>query len=125
MTTEHAQRKAQEMVTAVNAGQTLFIKTAGAWTIVGPIDDIKVGYPVLVTKADGTTSEVVVTKILKSKRGEACQWASAEFRNARRVAPRTGYTEVVSSAYGTGRRYHAQPGATVYNQGKTQIWDNS
>jgi hypothetical protein len=39
------------------------------------------------------------------------------------------YTEVHSAAFGTGRRYHSQPGATQYDDGSgnygIQIWDNA
>lgn len=44
-------------------------------------------------------------------------------------SPAPVYSEVRNSTFGTGRRYHSQPGATQYDDGSghysVQIWDNA
>lgn len=46
---------------------------------------------------------------------------------AKTETPKTdvSYRVKHSSIYGTGRVYRDQPGATYYDDGKTQIWDNA
>lgn len=136
MTSTEAQRATQEAIfTAVAAGQTVFTKAPTGWMVVGPAAVIKVGKHVLVTKKDGSTSEVRIVKVNPPKSARGVNYAVATFAKlppADRVTPaakREGYTTVHSAAFGQGRRYHAQPGATQYDDGsgtyRVQIWDNA
>lgn len=63
----------------------------------------------------------------QQRRAEQREQQTTEQQTTERTE--SDYTEVHSSLYGRGRRYHAQPGATQYQDGfggyGVQIWDNS
>lgn len=127
-----AKAKAQKMCDSIHDGKVVFWKNAqNLWCIVGPTGSLRSSSGITVTKADGSTRKVSLDKIMAEKtvvdsKGRTICFQVATFvdwADARPAAPRAGYTEVTSGTYGRGRRYHAQPGAAVYDDGKTQIWD--
>lgn len=120
------------------AGKILFTKAQTGWMIIGPAEKITKDAVVDVTKADGTTKAVHVTRIDGTYTREGFTYSVAEFTKtateieAEQLASnnrRSGYTTVQNAAFGPGRRYHSQPGATQYDDGSgtypVQIWDNA
>jgi hypothetical protein len=83
MTDTAATAKAEQLLAAVSAGQTVFTKSAqGVWHIIGPAADIFTGAAVVVTKADGTTRDVVVTAVTTTNEKRGVTYAVATFRNS-------------------------------------------
>lgn len=126
-----AKAKAQAIFDAVKAGRTVFTRATDQWMIVGPTDQIKPDQTVAVTKANGDQSIVMVTEITGTHERQGVRYSVARFTRDPEPHPATrdGYRTVNSPVYGPGRVYHAQPGATQYDDGtgryNTQIWDNS
>jgi hypothetical protein len=127
-----AKEKAQRMLDQVRDGKTVFTRSADQWLIVGPADRMIPGHTVDVTKADGTVKTVRVHTLHKRGEVQGVTYQVAEFTPAPTgVAPggkRGGYRTVSNSAFGEGRVYRSQPGATQYDDGSgrynVQIWDN-
>jgi len=140
-----AKAKAQLVFDSVKAGRTVFTRAASDWMIVGPAADIHIHGRVTVTKADGTTVEVIVTGIDNSNERNGVRYTVATFRNTPTSAPETPgdrnedanaepvparrtYRTVRGSVFGPGRVYSDEPGATYYRSpvsGKytVQMWD--
>jgi hypothetical protein len=143
MTKTEAERKAQAMMDQIKAGKTIFTKARDEWMIVGPAADITAGAIVTATKQGGETSTVRVVKVHVTATRQGTTYSTATFRNvtivpaAPVVEPVEDEASVVDSykvvnggiAYGYGRRYASQRGATQYDDGSgrfsVQIWDES
>lgn len=106
MSTKVAEKaKAQRMLDAVKAGQSLFSRTPeGMWTVVGPVDDIVTGATVTVTKASGETSQVIIGKVGPVFTAQGCSYRVGGFKNVQaertHTAPRSSYR---SSGYSAPR----------------------
>lgn len=74
-----AKAKAQEMLNQIKAGRTVFTRATDGWMIVGPAADVQAGNSVAVTRADGTTTQVVVTKLGVSKTVQGVAYTVASF----------------------------------------------
>lgn len=126
-----AKAKAESIFYAVSIGQTVFTRNGDMWMIVGPSEDIQPGKQITVVKADGELVPVIVDEIGSRREKRGVAYAVATFHKAPKsrprtesVAPRT-YRVKHSPLYGTGRVYDDTPGATHYDNGTTQIWDES
>jgi hypothetical protein len=130
--------KLRQMFEEAKAGKIFFTKAPSGWMIIGAADKIQKDAIVDVTKADGTTKAVRVTRIDSTHTREGFTYSVAEFgktateieaEQLARANRRDGYTVVQNAAFGPGRRYHSQPGATQYDDGSgtysVQIWDNA
>lgn len=121
--------KAEQIFAAVSAGQTVFTKAAAGWMVVGPTADVVEGRTVTVTKADGTTTQVRIADVTGTYEKRGLAYAVATFRNLPKLAatparprrPRRPRT-VNHDFFGPGVQYG--DGATVYDNGRTQIWDD-
>lgn len=130
-----ARDRAEAIFTAVSNGETIFFKAGDKWRIVGPADTITSCYQrIQVTKREGDTVEVVTTDLEDVREVRGLRYRIASFRRPVASAERSEsterrYTTVRNSAFGAGRVYHDQPGATQYDDGSgrynVQIWDNS
>lgn len=107
-----ARAKAQAVFDAVQAGQTVFTRATNQWMIVGPTADITPNVPVTVTKANGKTSEVIVTAINGSYTRSGIAYTVAEFRNA--PAP---VTTVAAAPSPTGWSYAAKRRQGIGSEG--------
>ena len=87
-TTTAAQAKAQRTLNAVRDGHTEFTRTPGGeWLIVGPANTLTPGAEVTVTKADGTTKQVIIADAHQVREVQGVSYRTAEFRNVP-AAPR-------------------------------------
>lgn len=131
------EERAEAIFAAVSAGQTIFFKAGDQWRIIGPADVITSHYQrVEVTKKDGSTVEVSTTSLDPVREVRGLRYRAASFRrvsdleqqHVTRSSPRR-YATVPNAAFGPGRRYTDQPGATQYDDGSgcynIQIWDES
>lgn len=138
MTKTGAERKAQAMMDQIKAGKTIFTKAHEEWMIIGPAADITNGAIVTATRQNGETTTVRVVKVHTTATRQGVTYATATFHNVTIVAAETAdaapardtYRTVSGGvAYGEGRRYASQLGATQYDDGSgrynVQIWDNS
>lgn len=113
---------AEKVFAQVAAGRTVFTTLTGAgWTIAGPTADVQRGAWIPVTKADGTTKTVQVNKVIASNTVRGIAYAIAEFSDIPAASIKA--TPKTSALYGAG--ISTGRGDSLYDNGTTQIWDES
>ncbi len=74
--------RARRLFAQVRAGKVIFFKAGNdAWDIIGPADKIVPGETVTVTKADGSTRDVVVLTVMSERTVEGFATRTATFHN--------------------------------------------
>lgn len=79
--------RARKLWEAVRDGMTIFFKTGDGWDIIGPAHLITPGARVTVTKADKSTAEVLVLKVMAERTIDGIATRSATFVPAPANAP--------------------------------------
>lgn len=88
--TDTQRAKAQQMLDAVRAGQTIFTHAATGWMVVGPAARITPWAIVTVTKSDGSTSQVQITHVQGAYEKQDVAYAVATFRDYHAPADTSG-----------------------------------
>lgn len=141
---DKARDRANRLFDQVKTGHTVFYKAPdGNWALMGPAADLQPNTAVTVTKADGSTTRVVVTVVTGEKTHESVAVRTAGFiaerpstrrPETRPAAPRaTGWSKYSrrDGGHPLGEVVAHGDGYTVYRDtftgrgGEVQIWDES
>lgn len=79
--------RAQKMLEAVRDGLTVFFRTGDGWDVAGPAHLIIPGAVVTVTKADGTTTRVIILDVMVERVVNGVATRTATFAPVRVPAP--------------------------------------
>lgn len=82
MNENQAKERAARLLEHVKAGRTVFFKAGSGWDIAGPAADLQHGAIVTVTKANGSTTQVMVTRIMSDREVNGCAVRTALFTSS-------------------------------------------
>ena len=77
----------QQQWEAIKAGQVLFTKTATGWLVWGRTENLTIGAATKVSKRDGTTTTVEITRTGTVHERDGVQYTVAEFRPVATTRP--------------------------------------